>query len=436
MININLPLTCQLEVTDRCNFKCIYCYRFDCLGLQQESTDLDNEQVFYLARKIIKAGIFSIVLTGGEPLIRKGLVLQLIKYFKDNNKCLSLNTNLSLLDQKTLDTIRKYRLDGMLISCPTTKPDVYKEMTGGASYNLFEEKLKMVVESGQHFSVNMVVNQKNINMVRQSAIRLKSLKVKRIGITPMGLNVEYPQLDLLLNRKQVEKLIGDLLWAKNSLGMDIDIFESMPKCVFPTEIHKQDFNFLDRKCQAGRTTLSITNNGDVRACTHNPKIYGNLFKESIDEIWQKMEDWRSDNYVPKDCLNCKSLSRCLGGCRMTAKAFTKNYKGRDPWMNVPLPENTFKKESQPIDLESGMEIVSSEEFKWRKEGRNYLICTKTTRNMTLVNSKLFNFLVKLRKLAPVRLNKLAQINQTTFDDAYFQKIVKILISRKFIFVNK
>lgn len=434
MININLPLTCQLEITDKCNFMCIHCYHFgfSCPKLQQKSEDKNDEQIFYLAQKIVEAGIFSVVLTGGEPLVRKGLTFQLIKYFKSNNKILSLNTNLSLIDQRTLGIILQTQLDGMLISCPTTNPYVYKEMTGGADYNLFERKLKMIIESDQHFSVNMVVNQRNINLIRQTAIKLKSFGVEKIGATPMGLNVEYPQLDLLLDRQQVEKVINDLLWIKNDLNMDVDIFEAIPKCTFPIEVHKQNLNFLNRKCQAGRTTLSIANNGDLRPCTHNPKIYGNLFKESINSVWQKMGDWRSNDYIPVDCRKCKLLSKCLGGCRMTAKAFTQNVKGKDPWMSDPLSENILKRKSRPVILEPSMEIAPSKEFRWRKEGNNYLICTKTTRNIILVNEELFNFMVRLKKIVPIKLSALAQINQTEFNNMHFQKIIKLLVEKKFI----
>lgn len=437
MVNIRLPLTCQLEVTDKCNFRCIHCYRFalGCSKIQHQSKDISDEKMLFLAQKIVEAGIFSIVLTGGEPLKRKNLTRRLIKYFKDNNKCLSLNTNLTLLDKNTLDFLIKYKLDGMLISCPATNPNVYKEMTG-AKFSVFERKLKMVIESDQRFSVNMVVNKRNINLIRKSAIELKSLGVKKIGATPMGLNIENPQLDLLLSYKEIKKVINELLWIKNNLKMNIDIFEAIPKCVFPLEILKQDLNFLKRKCQAGRTTLSIANNGNARPCTHNPQIYGNLFKESINKIWEKMDDWRSEKYMPSDCMGCKILSRCLGGCRMTAKAFTGVCKGKDPWMNKPFLKNVFKKDSKSIKILPEMEIVPSKEFRWRKEKENYLICTKTTRNSILVNSVFFNFLVELRKnVTVIKLNDLAQINQTTFDNPHFQVIIKFLLERKFISIK-
>ncbi|MBU4360692.1 radical SAM protein [Patescibacteria group bacterium] len=433
-----MPLTAQLEITDRCNFRCEHCYFLEskiCLK-KLKTNDVAEDKIFDFAKKLVKAGIFSVVLTGGEPFLRKQLLIKLVKYFKDNNKNVALNTNLYLADRNTLSILKKGGLDGMLVSCPSVNPIIYKQMTGGANYTLFEKKLKMLVESDLHFSINMVINQRNINSIRETAREMKSSGVKRFGATPMGLNVQKPQLDLFLNQEQVKKVINDLVWVKENLGMRIDIFEALPKCIFPENVWQKDLSFLDRKCQAGMTVLSIASNGDIHPCSHNRKVYGNLLNSSISDAWEKMSNWRDDTYIPIECNECKIISKCLGGCRTTAIAFTKKNNGQDPWMTKIMTRNVFMKNNHSeVKITSNVFIKNSEQFKWRKEGDNYLICTKNTRNLILINQTFFIFLLKLRKISLIKLSNLANKFGTNFEDQNFQKVIKILINREFILIQ-
>lgn len=435
--NISLPLTAQLELTDKCNFRCPHCYFLN-VDTVRKSHDLSDEKIMLLAKKLVSSRLFSVVLTGGEPLIRKNLVIALVEYFKRNNLYVSLNTNLTLLDQKTLSAIVSLGIDGLLVSCPSSDVGLYRIMTGGSNYLRFKEKLKMLIGSGLHFSVNMVTNKLNLRSIKQTVTDLESLGVKRFGATPMALNVHNPRLDLLLDKTEVEQLIDDLVWIKECLKIEVDMFEAVPKCIFSVSIYSKNLAFLERKCQAGRTVMSVASNGDVRPCSHNPDVYGNLLNESLRSVWNKMRDWRNDVYIPDECNDCKMLYRCLGGCRVTARAFTGNPKGEDPWSCFPLKEDRSKtgRISQDIDTGPDTIVFPSKEFRWRKENDYYLVCTKTTRNSLLVNAELFKFLLTLRKIKHILLGALAKKNGIDFDDVYFQKVVKFLIKREFLLIRK
>ena len=136
MPTLTRPLNMQLEITDKCNFRCRHCYHldFDC---DIHSQDIPDDQVILMAEKMVEARIFGITVTGGEPLVRKELVKWLVEYFKKCDVDVSLNTNLLLLDQATLDHLMTNRLNHMLISCPSTDPELYNFMTGGGNLTRF-----------------------------------------------------------------------------------------------------------------------------------------------------------------------------------------------------------------------------------------------------------------------------------------------------------
>lgn len=254
----------------------------------------------------------------------------------------------------------------------------------------------------------------------------------------MGLNVQNPQFNLFLKQKEVIKAVKDLIYIKENLKMIVDIVEAVPKCLFPFEIYERNFNFLKRKCQAGRTVIAIANNGDVRPCSHNSDVYGNLLNEPLEIIWQKMADWRTDKFIPEKCKSCEIVNKCLGGCRTTAKAFHKKWNSEDPWMTLPLEKDVFVKKTYINDnfsIPHNAIIYFPENFKWRKEGDYYLVCVKNTRNATIINEELFQFILNLQKLLPMSINKIASAHQINNDNEHFQRILKLLLKREIVFLQ-
>jgi MoaA/NifB/PqqE/SkfB family radical SAM enzyme len=106
-INIKGPLVGQIEITDKCNIRCLHCYHLDNRLCSQacKSIDLPDAMVMDLAQRMIDAGIFNAVITGGEPLIRKRLTIELVRLFVKNKVLVSLNTNLLLMDQATITAL-------------------------------------------------------------------------------------------------------------------------------------------------------------------------------------------------------------------------------------------------------------------------------------------------------------------------------------------
>ena len=431
-MNLSVPLTAQLEVTDKCNFRCPHCYILNSAAQQRKTADLSDEKVMYLAGQLADAGVFSVVLTGGEPLFRRQLLYRLIRYFVQHNTYVSLNTNLSLCSQRVLEVLADCGLDSMLVSCPASDAIVYREMTGNGNLAHFERNVRALLSTRIQFAANMVVNRANLRLIQSTAAWLSGMGVKSFGISPMSLNERYPNYSLFLTRDDVSIAVRELLWVKDSLGMNVDIYESIAKCAFEPSVLVQDLPFLKRRCQAGKTIVSVSNSGDVRPCSHNPDAYGNLFKDSLATIWARMGEWRDMSHIPERCQSCKVLSRCFGGCRITARTVTQDRKGEDPWMTAPMVADTLVKPPNPVRVTTLTVVKPSAEFRWRKEGDGYVACTKSAKNATLMNEHLFSFVRTLRDRPPTALSDLAVAHNTKFSNPDFLRIVSALIERGFL----
>jgi radical SAM protein with 4Fe4S-binding SPASM domain len=404
-----------------------------------DSKDLNISEVDNIARIIVENKIFSVTLTGGEPLTKPDLLFRLLSYFIKNDVNPSINTNLLLLDQSIIDELLKLVAGGLLVSCPSSDPKTYNKMTGGGDYSVFKRKLKLLVDSGLSFSVNMVVNKNNINQIKATAIALKEIGIKSFGATPMGLVPGNSQYKQVLDKAEIIYLVNDLLWLKHELPLNVDIFTSLPKCSFPEEIYGKKLNFLNRSCQAGKSAITISNVGDIRPCSHSSEVYGNLLVEPFKNIYAKMEDWRALKNVPDECLECKVLRKCLGGCRVAAKATFGDCKSKDIWMGKPFINDPFFQDQGDIKklkkINSDAVIAISGKLRFRKEEKLYLIFTGN-KTITPINGEMFAFLEYLNKKGDIKVKDLADDISIDVKDKNFNRILQLLLHKKIIAMKK
>src|SRR4051812_7122072 len=94
----------RISVTDRCNFRCVYCMPKEVFGRDHHFLDrrelLTFEEIERLARAFVGHGVEKIRITGGEPLVRRDLEVLIEALSKIEGLDLTLTTNGSLLPQK------------------------------------------------------------------------------------------------------------------------------------------------------------------------------------------------------------------------------------------------------------------------------------------------------------------------------------------------
>ena len=427
-MHLHRPISAQIEITDNCNFRCQHCYLLDssnhCTGQKPNTRNLMR-----IAEILCSQNVFNIILTGGEPLLYPNVLKQLISYLTAHSINVSINTNLSLLTDDLLDFFIEKKVRNLLISCPSASSSLYEAITNYKNFDHFRSNLEKVLKSGMRYSLNMVVSQYNKHDIINTAKKLKQIGATKFGATPMSLNPLYPRLDLLLSNDEVKKLTLDLLWIRDNLGLSVDIMEALPKCVFPKELLKQDLPFLKRRCQAGLSIIAVAPNGDVRPCTHNPEVYGNILNENLDDIWQRMKPWRSMVLIPDKCKECKVFVRCHGGCRTNAFTFHGKWNAEDVWVEEPIKEKIFPKVTTNLNFDQPIKVVK---LKTRYEKNHILICGNTSRQIAIVNDEVCKLLNIIRQSERITLREIAHMSNIEVDNRDFLRIITYLIRNRII----
>lgn len=157
----------RISVTDRCNFRCVYCMPKHIFGpdysFLKRSQLLSYEEIERVARIFVNHGVRKLRLTGGEPLVRKDIELLIEKLSAiDGVQDLSLTTNGSLLTMDKAERLRASGLRRITISLDSLDGDTFKSMNGvdfapepilqaidtAAAMGLAPVKVNMVVKRG------------------------------------------------------------------------------------------------------------------------------------------------------------------------------------------------------------------------------------------------------------------------------------------------
>ncbi len=150
----------RISVTDRCNFRCVYCMPKEVFGQGYRFLDrkelLSFEEITRVARIATGLGVNKLRLTGGEPLLRRDLE-RLIEQLAALGVELTLTTNASLLARKA-QTLADAGLDRLTVSLDSLDDEVFRAMNDvDFSVTRVLEGIDAAAAAGLPIKVNAVV---------------------------------------------------------------------------------------------------------------------------------------------------------------------------------------------------------------------------------------------------------------------------------------
>jgi cyclic pyranopterin phosphate synthase len=148
----------RISITDRCNLRCFYCMPRKRISLIPADEILTYEEILRITRLAVNYGMRKIRITGGEPLLRKGIIqfvrsLSKIKGIED----ITLTTNGVLLKQY-ISELADAGLRRVNVSLDSLRPERYKQITGEDYLSHVWDGIKETERVGLNpIKINMVV---------------------------------------------------------------------------------------------------------------------------------------------------------------------------------------------------------------------------------------------------------------------------------------
>ncbi|HDR8110070.1 TPA: GTP 3',8-cyclase MoaA [Bacillus cereus] len=172
----------RISVTDRCNFRCRYCMPEEIFGPDYSFLSNDKilsfDEIERITRIFVSLGVRKLRITGGEPLLRRGLPKLIERLNKiDGVEDIGLTTNGSLL-KKFAPDLYKAGLSRVTVSLDSLEEDRFFYLNGNRSkVQRVLEGIQAATEVGMKIKINMVVQKgKNEQDILQMAQYFKENK--------------------------------------------------------------------------------------------------------------------------------------------------------------------------------------------------------------------------------------------------------------------
>jgi radical SAM protein with 4Fe4S-binding SPASM domain len=304
-----IPLTGGIELTTRCNFKCVHCY-LDKNQRGSANTGLkpDTFDLLRTIDEVTDAGCLNLFLTGGEPLLSNDFET-IYTHAKKNGLIVTVFTNGSTVTDHHIQLFKELPPSDVEISVYGSTPGTYQRVTGvGDSYDRAMAGIHALHANGIRISLKTVLMDINVHefeSIRKLAETLDANFRFDSMIRPRHNGDTKPLSQRIIPTQAVN------LDFQNQKRMDIW------KRYWSETNHQSGINDKLFVCGAGRTIFYITADGLLKPCVMAQEPSWDLKGSKFHEGWSHMSrisGLTMDTESP--CRNCDLISIC-GYCPPT-----------------------------------------------------------------------------------------------------------------------
>ncbi len=337
------PSLVSWNLTRLCNLRCPHCYLS--AGKKAEG-ELSTEECLGLVGEMRALGTEMVILTGGEPLLRKD-IYDLASASAENGMWVVMGTNGVLLDDRVARRMVDCGVKGVGISIDSVDPEKHNSFRGGP--NSWEYSVR-ALEVAKANGLQVLVQTTVMDMNRDEIPRLIdfardkgawSFNLYFLVQTGRGQRMND------LSAGDTETLLTELVDAQEAYRPMLVRSKCAPQFKrIAYQLGKQGLE--SGGCMAGTEYCRITPDGDVTPCPYMTVVAGNVREQSFTEVWQTspvLLALRDPERLTGRCGACEYKELC-GGCRCRAYAGLDDYLAEDP--ACPHEPTGVPLEQQPI----------------------------------------------------------------------------------------
>ncbi len=303
------------ECTQRCNLNCRHCGS-DCTA-SSRFKDMPFEDFLKAIKPLetkFERNSILVVITGGEPLVRKDLA-DCGRELRKHGFPWGIVSNGFAYDEARHKELMDAGMSSITISLDGLRDthDAFRKRTGSFDHALRAIDLIANEKRLPTYDVVTCVSLKNLNELEEMKRLLIAHKVKAwrfFCIEPIGRAAD--DLDLQLSGEQLRQLM-DFIVATRKEGL-IDAKFSCEAYVGPYERKVRDWFYF---CRAGITIGSILVDGSISACPNIDRRFaqGNIYQDDFLDVWEnRFRPFRDRKWMKTgQCADCEVYKNCLGG---------------------------------------------------------------------------------------------------------------------------
>jgi len=324
------------ELTERCNLKCKHCRMND----QMENDELSLEESLSLIDHLSQWANPTLILSGGEPLLREDL-FEMIEYATGKNLRVVLATNGTLLNPELVKKLKKSGVRRVSVSLDFAKEEKQDEFRGEkGAFKRILEGINYLRKNGLPFQINMTLTKENLSelpFLLSLAKESEAAAFHVFFLVPTGVGRGLKGKEL--SQQEYESALNFLYEEMKRVGIEIK-----PTCAphFMRIIiqkgenlksfGKGPFHTFTRGCLGGISFCFLSSRGEVKPCGYFELSCGSIREKPLREIWENSPIFsllRNPNNLKGKCGRCEYRFVC-GGCRARALSLKGDFLEEEP----------------------------------------------------------------------------------------------------------
>lgn len=317
---IVMPEFLSLLITEKCNFRCQSC----AIWQQKKRQELSLQQWEVLAENIIKTfprNTF-IELNGGEPLLRKDVVLKLSALLSKKFINVGINSNGSLLSQQTITQLEKHGVSFIKLSLYSATPEIHDRLRGfeGAHAKVMDA-LKLLAQTKVKTEIGILITSENIHEIPALIKTINSLNPSAaIILQPLD-----EIIDSKITKNRNTNKLPSALWPDQAAIQEFFAFlkqtpipqlkNSAINLKLLEKFYLNPSSIKNLRCFAGQRSAIIKSDGKLSFCFKGCSI-GNASEKSIMSLLRN----------PAAIIERKKIVNCQKSCRIVGCNFSRGIK--------------------------------------------------------------------------------------------------------------
>ena len=311
--HLKSPISGTFELTARCNLSCKMCYihNMSCDSALKDA-ELTAEQWIEIAEQAKSNGTLVLLLTGGEPTLRKDFC-EIYRACAERGFLISVNTNGSMLTEEMFALFHEHPPLRMNVSLYGMSKQAYQNLCGNG--NVFDRvisNLERLHEMGIGIRINFTAtpyNHGEIDAVYRFAQKIGAFVQHTAYIfPPMRTARPCEQIQRFTPEEAAEVMVHYLRVCRNE--EDFAAF-CREKANEPVSRIDECGDITDSvRCRAGRASYWITYDGKMLPCGMIPTISTPVLSDGFSSAWSKTVEAFSAVKMPHGCLSCPEYERC------------------------------------------------------------------------------------------------------------------------------
>ena len=304
---LGIPLSVQLDLTYRCNERCIHCY-LD----HEDHGEMTTAEILGLLDQLAAAGVFFLNVSGGEIFMRPDL-FTIIEHARKLQFSVKLKTNGVMIREAKARRIAALGVEAVQISLYSHDAATHDEITKlPGSFKRTIEGARLLRDAGVKVIFANVLMQQNADHYKQVQALAAEMGIRYevdATITPM-MDGDRGIVALNMDGGRLAAIMHDT----TLLGDQAERLLAAPRG--PTPL---DEAYKTLPCSAGHTACYVSPYGDVFPCVQFPFKVGNVREQAFIDIWKhspQLNEVRairvSDLEGCSSCVHGSSCARCPG----------------------------------------------------------------------------------------------------------------------------